>query len=649
MKRKVLGNTTTNFLCLALTACMLSGCGGEKTESTAEASVEEEVQYENDAAAESSSEIPEEAPEESFRVFEFSSPEEQGYGFQEGDNYFTFDADGNSSGSFDLTQISEYKDRDVSSFGCIGIYDSIFYYKCGYFQRSEDEEKPERIFACDTRTGEKVCVLEAEEDFSISDYCYNNGRIIAGMYDYEYDAGSTNIDCKYISMEKDKDTLSFSPAEDQYNQLMNTLGYYQVSSDLGDFGVNSEIALNTYGFVIVHDDDWKYYRIYADGTVTAITGLNTDEHEVAYGYNDAYLIYRADDDAYYRYDLENHSKEKLDVTEGSEFISFYHGKYYFSQDTSTDYGIKKWDISVCDVASNQSELIFNYSDKPGYSGDYYAELEFMGDRLYFTDLEGKEKKIFSIDLTDSTKTIADTGIVLETYDRFNYGQIAYASYTVRCPWCGGEDSMWYQEYPVLDGTKVNNAEIINDRFKREIDETVKRYEESERELANTPQSEYGCDHDYPNYSSDEWYVWDISLMDGRYLCVNLLNDWLPSDDGTRISQRVFDTTTGEEISFKNLYSGTEEEFKTIMASKAKEDYEYCKANGIDCYDGVVESAEEACEKAYELMGTEVGAILFEEEGITYYPYVYGLYGGQPAHRSYKASYQEIFGRNTMTP
>lgn len=114
-------------------------------------------------------------------------------------------------------------------------------------------------------------------------------------------------------------------------------------------------------------------------------------------------------------------------------------------------------------------------------------------------------------------------------------------------------------------------------------------------------------------------------------------------------QYLFDLQTGEQLTFEDFYKGSEEEFKTIIATKVKEDYESYEdgsnGNSSEGYPYSVGDADRAYEAAYD--SAEYTNIYFEEDGIIYYfyPYVMGPYSS--GFIEIFVSYEEIFGVSTL--
>ena len=105
----------------------------------------------------------------------------------------------------------------------------------------------------------------------------------------------------------------------------------------------------------------------------------------------------------------------------------------------------------------------------------------------------------------------------------------------------------------------------------------------------------------------------------------------------------FDLTTGQRLGIKDFYKGTEEEFKDLIASKVKEDYE---KEGKDYY-YFAESADEAYTQAYESAALDDRAV-FTEDGLDFlfYPYDIGPYAS--GFITMHVPYEELLGRSTLS-
>ena len=88
-----MGKAFGRMLCAGLAAMMLVGCGAEN---------DEIVETAKDAET-----VEDVAPEE-----EALQAQEQGFGFQKGDAFYSFDKDGNNVGSFDLLNLPGYGQKN---------------------------------------------------------------------------------------------------------------------------------------------------------------------------------------------------------------------------------------------------------------------------------------------------------------------------------------------------------------------------------------------------------------------------------------------------------------------------------------------------------------------------------------------------------
>ena len=77
-------------------------------------------------------------------------------------------------------------------------------------------------------------------------------------------------------------------------------------------------------------------------------------------------------------------------------------------------------------------------------------------------------------------------------------------------------------------------------------------------------------------------------------------------------QYVFDLQTGKRMEMKDFYSGSEEDFKKLVAEKTKEDY--LETN--DGYKYFATDADEAYDTAYEYVSLN-GTVFFKEDCVIY--------------------------------
>ena len=111
--------------------------------------------------------------------------------------------------------------------------------------------------------------------------------------------------------------------------------------------------------------------------------------------------------------------------------------------------------------------------------------------------------------------------------------------------------------------------------------------------------------------------------------------------------QIVNFSTGEELTFADFYSGTEEDFKNLVATKVKEDFENQSAEGQTPY-YFAETAEDIYNTAYDYVSLDNANILFDEDKVTYYFYPYDLASYADGFQYYDFTYEEILGTSTLT-
>ena len=105
-------------------------------------------------------------------------------------------------------------------------------------------------------------------------------------------------------------------------------------------------------------------------------------------------------------------------------------------------------------------------------------------------------------------------------------------------------------------------------------------------------------------------------------------------------QYLFDLQTGKEVSFLDFYNGTEEELKTLAATKAKEDCEKSvQEDGYSMY--YTDDPDSVYSDAYEYVTLDNNHMVFGKECmfLTFPPYEIGPYAS--GYIIVEISYEEL--------
>jgi hypothetical protein len=140
-------------------------------------------------------------------------------------------------------------------------------------------------------------------------------------------------------------------------------------------------------------------------------------------------------------------------------------------------------------------------------------------------------------------------------------------------------------------------------------------------------------------------VYDVEILSDRYIAINMSGYWygggahgMPLRD-----QLLFDLETGKQMTVEDFYTGSEEDFRRLVAEKTKEDYLSYK-NGGPYF---AEDADEAYEDAYNYCTLTGGTTEFTSEGMIYYftPYALGPYAA--GFIDILIPYEDLLGRDSL--
>ncbi|MBP5472968.1 MAG: DUF3298 domain-containing protein, partial [Lachnospiraceae bacterium] len=146
--------------------------------------------------------------------------------------------------------------------------------------------------------------------------------------------------------------------------------------------------------------------------------------------------------------------------------------------------------------------------------------------------------------------------------------------------------------------------------------------------------------------TDDWTVTGVGIIDDKYLTVNMGGYWYGGGAHGYPSrnQYLFDLETGEELSIEDFYTGSEKDFKTLVAEKTRDYYLSLDPNSNPFY---TDDEDIIYSDAYENVYLEDGNIEYLEDGIIYYypPYLMGPYAA--GYIDIFIPYSELLGRASL--
>ncbi len=562
------------------------------------------------------------------------------------------DLGGNVLGRYTLVDIANIVKKTYSSLipeTFLLEKDGILYYSC-VERDGEQNNISHVIMAIDPGTGEVSKVVEYAYEYYLDTFDFYKGALHMAILEGEY--GKQRY-YRVLTATRDEGKLNYSVSEDNtLRALYDLLSVYDLHINRNENRMECyERIIDDLGFII-REKDKVYYRITANGSVTEIRGL-PDNMSYVSAYDSHYMFFPCYDDNYniegiYAYSAMEERARRLNINpEYDYFVSYTGGKLYYCDRAEEEYGINTAELRYMDVGKGTNGTVLNRTKIPGTRMlEPLEDVIIKGDKVFFRDFDDGKVSWFMADTDGTEKSVRNLGIVTETIDTFDYGNVSYLSATANCPFCGIPLEMVYAEIFVLDPGLSENAGKINEALKNMMDE---RTAVVSKELENLTDAECSEHKLYPRQYcvTDEYTVDKIKIIDDRYLTVEISGYWYgggahgyPSRE-----QHLFDLTTGEELTIKDFFHGSEDDFKKIIATKVKEDFENYDEESDGYRPYFVDSADEVYESAYGYVNFE--DLLFDDDGILYYFYPYNLASYADGFIEVTVSYEELLGRKTL--
>ena len=630
IERDIMKKRAFVILMSAALAGVTAGCGPfselvtDRTEK-----VEDQTSDENEEEKESSDDSQEVTEEETGDAAEdvveegFAHDSMLPYAY-DADTIYTVDDKGNKKGVISLSVVNDAIKKLIDSKEDITGYmikavsgDIVFVYRNPY------DEESSAVYAVDTKTGEASLLLDTQYNVSYVD-AYK-GKVYIGVSKYRSGDDDTMDFEEYVVSEKE-DGSGFDIEENIYDNLEPYYPQYSfvethanINYDSFDYchGFSLKRVMDNCGFVVVHkagDLTGGYSVIDADGNQTDLDVLHSAGRVNVLAYDKDWMIYvlTSEDGREKEYNLYNFAKETstpIDI-ENVGYVEMYSGGCHFVSN-SEEFGSNAFDVCDYDFNSGNMKKIFSKENFP-LSERNTAFACIFGENLFYQKTADDGLKWYRKDLSADDGEGQDMDCVIKKTNVYSYGKITFDTVTQKCPKCGIPLYKNYDEIFALDSKYSDHADEINtffvNQFQRKADDTLE-----ESAIGDTTCEEH---QEYPEQYCEtvESYVEDVNILNDRYLAVDYSSYWygggahgMPGKD-----QYIFDLQTGKQMTTRDFYSGSEEDFKRLVAEKTKEDY----LKTQDEYKYFAENADEAYNTAYEYARLDA-TVFFKEDRVIY--------------------------------
>ncbi len=559
------------------------------------------------------------------------------------------------------TKISEYNWKQVQkALNDRGLAISASPYAMGdgtYFYYDYEligNEYRYNVYAVDADSLSVFPIMTVESGWWLDRIDYYQGKLYVGVAsddfkrkEYVYERTTTGVE--FINVKNELDAAIESTQGYNLEVYSESLGLQYTRGSITR-------TMDETGFVVGYKDG--YYKIAKDGTVSPIAGM-PDNNVTIKGYDENAIIYYdyvtegdAQRQAFYALNLYKEYPVEIvcpGAGESMSFLAYYNGKGYFSVGKPENFVLSDQTVYEYDVMMNSCNYMYEETSRPGATDLMPGTQGFqvVSGKLYYIGLDGAQEKWITWDPVTNTRG-DDLGLVVAEKNVFKYGDVIFDSYEFDCPNCGIQMDLYYGEEFQLNSRYSAAADKINRTLADSLHGTIQSYQGS---------------HDDENYTDEECQehlefplIWctsqeeelsNVRFLTDQYLAIDYSGYWYGGGAHGQPSmwQKLFNLETGEQLTIKDFYAGSEEDFKKLVATKTKADFLSYDEDMSPYYGG--EDADSIYQRAYEYASLDASLITFEETGIyvIYPPYDMGPYAS--GFINIFISYEELLGRTQL--
>lgn len=430
-------------------------------------------------------------------------------------------------------------------------------------------------------------------------------------------------------------------SEDVYENLNGACGLDKSDFSRRNAGNSQTIApgytVSRYGLAAIAKNSEIYVYDKDGNLVDTVSRPDGWKYEIK-GLDSEHIIYRLRDADYnihglYSYDLNTHQEKGLyfeTAGETVDVLDFVDSVVYAGITYEKSYCDNVCEIIAFAADGSSHENVGKVESLPGH---YHLDapvgyaFKIMGNTVvYAGETEDTTGLLCSIKQDNGEWVQKDLRIPYMEYSYTKYGTMESQHYEVICPYCNEYYACkYYYEYPVLS-SEINNAARINKIIADEAKESM----DSAKDYVVYYSEEECKEYYHTGYDNSSIYYSDITGMDtvcGHYLVI--YRSHYDMEIGAAHGMfgyrcEIFDLDTGEKASFKDIYKGSEEEFKEIVASAARDQYN----NDPDFAEQVFANDDtEIYRGVLEYLSLDWNAFTFYEDYMTvdFDPYMLGSY------------------------
>lgn len=317
------------------------------------------------------------------------------------------------------------------------------------------------------------------------------------------------------------------------------------------------------------------------------------------------------------------------------------GIFYYSMYPEESFGAEEYFVKALDLKAKETKTLYSVKSKPGMSEWIFPGVTGFtknGNTIFYL-ADGDKFTGWHMAYMDSDGTYKskDLDVPLHSYQWLDYGTVDSRSFVSRCEICDATVYCFYDEIFVLDEKLGAGVAKINKDYATSVEENLKRVQESVEPRLNDPdECQYMHEYDYA-LETDEIRISEVKLLGDKYVQIAKSGYWYGggAHGYPSIDYRLYNLETGERIKLQNIYPGSDDALKNLIAMRTSDKLASYTNEGDDWSPFYEDDPDMLYEQALEYINLENNNICFDEEGITY---MYNPYELGP----FAAGYIEVF-------
>ncbi len=414
------------------------------------------------------------------------------------------------------------------------------------------------FYKCDTASGAADRIYTTSECYYFD---YYKGHLYYTTFDYN----------SKMYHEYEVDTVT-GTATDITGKYVGTLnGYYILTDYTGRF---SSARLTDNSQICYASKDGNIYSYDGNG-LSLINAPANATLLYAYGNKALFMVYGEKQHATDMFVYDAAMDAYMIVTEslGSLTAAFENNAYY-AESTLDNYGHETFEVKRFDLKTDSSYDCFEVTKQPGFTNyvNPLANMVAFKDTVFYQnayEADGEIGWYAAVKNTSNDYVIKNIDAETTKVTYMDLGLVNSMSREVYCPNCGERTEAYYVEYFVLDDKWSANADKINSILKTNADAVVSVADDDN--YAPDP-AECDIHGTYMGEYTTDYTVVSAGIIKDDYLTVDMDGyQYYGGAHGMPSTRHyLFDLRTGEEKQILDLFNGTEDDYRRLVAEKVKD-------------------------------------------------------------------------------